>query len=581
MDVECPQCRTVYEVDESRLPSDEATFQCQNCDHLFKLGADASADREDQRRWMVREPGGGEILYFSRFDTLHGWILDRRVDQGWELSRTGKKWTTLGDIAEFRPIFEVVDSVSDLEGDRAVEETPGERRRSSERSRSKTLSQFDEDEERPGGRSEPSGAADQPPPGSASAQASTDTSFPSPSTRSSELSAESEQPEPDQPAGGELASAEPSPVEGAEAGGAPESSRSPSGGPESAGERTEEPSGSTSTSAPGPDSGAGTPETTGSGASPESGGEPTSTPSGESDQVQLESGRFGSQTGARTSPESDDWEFDGEVDLESPPAGEDEVDYASEVGAGGRRWSVVAGVALSFIVLGGAVFGYLYLYQRATLQRWASALRVAGSDRSGADAGAGADAGEPELSPRRAALKAVGGARDAADGAVREAVEKRVERAGAAAGKKVASAVAESVSSSERAAKALSGRSIDDLIAEADSALNSGRSGRARNLYRKALEADPSNPSALSGMGWTYLNAGSPQRAIDHFRRALDAAPGFGDAYIGLGTAYRQVGKLQKALEAYENYLSAHPNGRKASIARHQRDQLRSTLGMD
>jgi hypothetical protein len=112
---------------------------------MFRLDSDAQPSREDRRRWMVRDPAEGDILYFNTFDTLHRWIVEREVDRTWEISRTGDKWMRLGDIGEFRPIFQVVDNVSSIESGEAPAAKPGTADRepsSTGRSSKDTLDQF-------------------------------------------------------------------------------------------------------------------------------------------------------------------------------------------------------------------------------------------------------------------------------------------------------------------------------------------------------------------------------------------------------------------------------------------------------
>ncbi len=117
MDVRCPQCQTLYELDDEQVGKRAVTLKCSQCQHVFRLGGRAPTGEENQRRWMIRRIDAGDILYLNTFDTLHEWIMKRTVHEVDEISRTGNRWTALGEIAEFQPVFQVVESIAMLEGE--------------------------------------------------------------------------------------------------------------------------------------------------------------------------------------------------------------------------------------------------------------------------------------------------------------------------------------------------------------------------------------------------------------------------------------------------------------------------------
>lgn len=114
MDVRCPQCQTLYELDDGQVGERAVTLKCSQCQHVFRLGGRAPVSEENQRRWMVRRKAEGDILYLNTFDTLHDWIMKREVRDEDEISRTGGKWVPLGDVGEFQPMFQVVESIAQL-----------------------------------------------------------------------------------------------------------------------------------------------------------------------------------------------------------------------------------------------------------------------------------------------------------------------------------------------------------------------------------------------------------------------------------------------------------------------------------
>ncbi|RAL24922.1 hypothetical protein DL240_01555 [Lujinxingia litoralis] len=115
MDVSCPQCQTLYEFDEAQLRSaGSVTLQCSQCDHLFRLELPEELRDESQRRWMVRQHASGDVLYFWGFDELHRWLMEGKIDRRDAISRTGRRWSELGEVGEFAPIFQAVASIADL-----------------------------------------------------------------------------------------------------------------------------------------------------------------------------------------------------------------------------------------------------------------------------------------------------------------------------------------------------------------------------------------------------------------------------------------------------------------------------------
>jgi hypothetical protein len=119
-------------------------------------------------------------------------------------------------------------------------------------------------------------------------------------------------------------------------------------------------------------------------------------------------------------------------------------------------------------------------------------------------------------------------------------------------------------------------RSYDQLIREADRALENGQTAKAQKLYDEALRLQPSGVEAVAGSAYVLLDKEKPLAAIDTFRRALSIAPSFGPALFGLGEAYRHEGQPAQAIAAYKKYLDALPGGPYATAARRQIRELES-----
>jgi tetratricopeptide (TPR) repeat protein len=119
-------------------------------------------------------------------------------------------------------------------------------------------------------------------------------------------------------------------------------------------------------------------------------------------------------------------------------------------------------------------------------------------------------------------------------------------------------------------------RSYDQLIREADRAIENGQTAKAQKLYDEALRLQPSGVEAVAGSAYVLLDKEKPLAAIDTFRRALSIAPSFGPALFGLGEAYRHEGQPAQAIAAYKKYLDALPGGPYATAARRQITELES-----
>src|SRR3569623_1660632 len=158
MDVRCEKCGTEYELDESRLKPGGATVKCTNCGHMFKIrkrtptnvglptvqdtappgprvatrtpskppetvsptsraraASDPPLDITDPPSgptsecvWMVRLDNG-ETKTCRELATLQQWIVAGIVTRESLISRSGKPWKRLGDIAELGQYFAIAD----------------------------------------------------------------------------------------------------------------------------------------------------------------------------------------------------------------------------------------------------------------------------------------------------------------------------------------------------------------------------------------------------------------------------------------------------------------------------------------
>jgi predicted Zn finger-like uncharacterized protein len=178
MDVRCEKCQTEYELDEARLKPGGVTVKCTNCGHMFKIRKRANTDvgvpaaavaaataaaqqqaatsvgprpnttspkqplaRQDSifdeaptarvgedgpttvdRQWLIRLENG-EQKSCRELATLQQWIVSGVVSRESLISRTGKTWKRIGDIAELVQYFDIADEAKTVRAQRALAPT--------------------------------------------------------------------------------------------------------------------------------------------------------------------------------------------------------------------------------------------------------------------------------------------------------------------------------------------------------------------------------------------------------------------------------------------------------------------------
>jgi tetratricopeptide (TPR) repeat protein/2-polyprenyl-3-methyl-5-hydroxy-6-metoxy-1,4-benzoquinol methylase len=106
-----------------------------------------------------------------------------------------------------------------------------------------------------------------------------------------------------------------------------------------------------------------------------------------------------------------------------------------------------------------------------------------------------------------------------------------------------------------------------NCIAEAQEALQRGimshRSGRideAIQWYRKSLEVNPENTTALSNMGFALQTKGNLDEAIACLQKAISIKPDFVEAHSNLGNALKDQGELDEAVISFQKAISIKPD---------------------
>ena len=88
---------------------------------------------------------------------------------------------------------------------------------------------------------------------------------------------------------------------------------------------------------------------------------------------------------------------------------------------------------------------------------------------------------------------------------------------------------------------------------------NSGRIDEARELFEKAIAADPNAPNGYNQFGLMYLEQRQWDAAIEKFTMAIKVSPRWSNYQYNLGLALRGAGKLDQAIPAFERAIAIYP----------------------
>lgn len=119
MEVRCDRCKTECKVESTSAIGPGTAVQCRDCGHFIVIGsplppadpgqAASGASTTDDVEWLV-ETVHGRSLRAPDLATLHRWIIERRVTREDRISRDGKLWERIGEVADLVPFFDIVDS---------------------------------------------------------------------------------------------------------------------------------------------------------------------------------------------------------------------------------------------------------------------------------------------------------------------------------------------------------------------------------------------------------------------------------------------------------------------------------------
>jgi protein O-GlcNAc transferase len=100
----------------------------------------------------------------------------------------------------------------------------------------------------------------------------------------------------------------------------------------------------------------------------------------------------------------------------------------------------------------------------------------------------------------------------------------------------------------------------DQLLQQALAAHRRGALAEAAPLYRRVLEAAPTNNVACTNLAVIATAAGDFDEAETMFRRAVELTPAAAEAHYNLGFILQEQGKLDAAIETYRRALALRPD---------------------
>ncbi len=94
---------------------------------------------------------------------------------------------------------------------------------------------------------------------------------------------------------------------------------------------------------------------------------------------------------------------------------------------------------------------------------------------------------------------------------------------------------------------------------------NQGKKENARYSFERCLEIEPMQAAALNGLGWITKSNGQTNKAIEYWKKAVRASGGNATASLsGLTQTYMEIGQYDQAEKYYQMWLKVEPNNEQA-----------------
>jgi len=118
-------------------------------------------------------------------------------------------------------------------------------------------------------------------------------------------------------------------------------------------------------------------------------------------------------------------------------------------------------------------------------------------------------------------------------------------------------------------------RHVQEVIAEARAAAESGRSEDARAAYAQALVLSPDSPFLYRELGVLEQGAGEAEAALTHFRRAVELDTSDAQSFVHIGEILEQRAEYDAAEAAYQRAAAIEPGADIASRIAAVRERAR------
>ena len=106
----------------------------------------------------------------------------------------------------------------------------------------------------------------------------------------------------------------------------------------------------------------------------------------------------------------------------------------------------------------------------------------------------------------------------------------------------------------------LLGSSVTQDMQRAFRLLQKGQRDEAKEIFEKALEEHPDDPSVLNGVGWYRFQTGEVPAAQQLFEKCLELQPTDIGAMNGLANCFKQQGRVDEAIEMWKQMLEKYPS---------------------
>jgi tetratricopeptide (TPR) repeat protein len=84
---------------------------------------------------------------------------------------------------------------------------------------------------------------------------------------------------------------------------------------------------------------------------------------------------------------------------------------------------------------------------------------------------------------------------------------------------------------------------------------HNGQYEKALDLFKKAIDIDPTMTEAYNNLGLTYTEINEEEKATEAFKRAISLSPELAAAYNNLGYVFYRLGSYREAIEMYNEAI--------------------------